>query len=1164
MTHQTEKPQISLDDKWDGASGTKFFSGTQAIALTMLLQARLDKQAGLNTAGFISGYRGSPLGNVDSTLWSIGGRLKDAGILFSPGVNEDLAATAVAGTQQFDQFPGARHDGVFAAWYGKGPGVDRSGDAFKHGNYLGAHQKGGVVIFYGDDHAGKSSTVAFQSEQAIIASSIPILYPSDPAEIVRFGLLAFSLSRYSGLWVSVKCVNEVVEQAGTFDVDIDGPAANLPPSPPGPPEGRHAGRKPFAPLRSEQIVNEFRLPLIEPFVRANAIDRVIVKRPGAKLGIVAAGKSYNDVRQAFDLLGLTLKDAAKAGLALYKLGCIWPIDGEGMTTFCEGLQTLFCVEEKKAFVETQIARLLVNRDLAPKLIGKRDEAGATILSDTLPLEPIQIAIALCDRMDAMGILPTSLRAASVRLRAKTTVAPLLADVRRAPFFCSGCPHSRSTRLPDGSQAMAGIGCHGMASFARPDENLPPLQMGAEGTNWIGIAPFNDTGHIFQNMGDGTYYHSGLLAIRAAVAAKVNITYKILYNDAVAMTGGQPVDGPLTVAAIAQQLRNEGVAKIWVLSDNPDYHRKTGGFPDSVNIGHRDSLDAVQRELRETSGCSILIYEQVCAAEKRRRRKRGTFPNPPKRMFIADGVCEGCGDCSEQSSCVSIMPKETALGRKRAIDQSSCNKDFSCNLGFCPSFITIHGAEPKKPEGVAMSGDLFKGLPIPRVASLESGSFNIMVAGIGGTGVITVGAMIGMAAHIEGKRASLFDMTGLAQKNGAVYSHIRIAPSADHIHAQRLGVGEADLLLGFDLVAALAPEAANSVAPGRTAAIVNADVVPTAAFQRDRDIRVEPEILLARLAKMIGKDAITQAAASDLALKLTGDTISANLMMVGMAAQLGLLPVGIAALEQAVRLNGVAVKLNLRALELGRLIVAAPERIAMLLDASRPNVAMPETLDEIVAHRSALLEAYQDARLAQRYRDRIGHVARAEQAAAPGSTILSVAVARAYARLLAIKDEYEVARLLTDPALHAEIRATFGEAGKIAFNMAPPFLGTGGPGGRPRKREMPGWVMLPALNLLKRLKGLRGGIFDPFGYARERRAERALLSAYEALLDRAVDRLSPANLDKAIALLTLANDVRGFGPVKMAAMHRYEEAVTIAEHAFEQQAVKRPKVSEPMV
>ncbi|MES2494491.1 MAG: indolepyruvate ferredoxin oxidoreductase family protein [Pseudomonadota bacterium] len=1120
---------ISLEDKWEQASGRILLNGTQAIARVLLAQAWLDDRAGLDTAGYVSGYRGSPLGNVDNTLWSIGRRLEAAKIRFHPGVNEDLAATAVAGTQQIAQLPGPRHQGVFAAWYGKGPGVDRSLDALRHGNYAGADRHGGVVLFYGDDHAGKSSTVAFQSEQAVSACLIPILYPADAGEIIDYGLHAYALSRYSGSWAAIKCVNEVVEQAATIDIDLPGFAPILPALANLPAEGQHAAIRPFNPLRAEQIVVEYRLPAATAYIRANRIDRTIFRADNPRLAIATAGKSYGDVRQALALLGLDEASAADLGLSLYKVGCIWPLDGDSLADFAQGHDTLLVVEEKKSFIELQAATALVNRASTPTLIGKYDAQGAPLLSSTLQLEPIAIARIIAGLLD----LPDT------GLTGATQSQPL--DTRRTPYFCSGCPHSRSTRIPEGSLSMTGIGCHTMANFVRPHEALLPTQMGGEGANWLGLAAFTDTPHIFQNMGDGTYYHSGLLAIRAAVASGANITYKILYNDAVAMTGGQPVDGPISVAEIARQVSAEGVTEIVVLSDAPSRHKRGDGFPAGVTIGHRDDLDTTQKRLREVKGCSVLIYEQTCAAEKRRRRKRGTMPDPERRLFIAEEVCEGCGDCSVQSTCVSIVPKQTPLGTKRAIDQSSCNKDYSCANGFCPSFITVSGAGLRKPKPLAFDEALLSDLPEPAV---RAGATNMMVAGIGGTGVITVGAILGMAAHIDGRAASAFDMTGLAQKNGAVFSHLRFAGAPADIHSQRLGEGEADIVLAFDLVAALSAEAIRTLAKGRTRVIANTEVVPTAAFQFNRDLRLEPEVMLARLNKALGADAVRVMDATGIAVALTGDSIASNMMLVGYAAQSGMLPVSIAAIEQAIRLNGVAVDLNLRAFRLGRLTVHAPEQLPVPQgDAPLPGV---EDLDDIVLVRAAHLEAYQDRALADRYRALVARVSEAERRAVPESDRLSRIVARTAASLLAIKDEYEVARLLTDPQLHARIRDRFADGARLGFNLAPPLLSRPGPDGRPRKREFPAWLMMPLFGLLKRLRPLRSTAFDPFGWTAERRAERALARDYLALVDRTVDRLSADAIDHAAALLSAAGEVRGFGPVKMAALETYKRRVAELE------------------
>lgn len=1128
---------VSLDDKWEVARGRIFLNGTQAIARALLAQAERDRRAGFDTAGYVSGYRGSPLGHVDTTLWSIGERLRAAGILFVPGVNEDLAATAVRGTQQLEAVPGARREGVFAAWYGKGPGVDRSIDALKHGNFAGAHAKGGVLAFYGDDHGGKSSSIAHQSEQAMASALIPSFYPADVGEIVAYSLMGYALSRFSGSWVGIKCVNEVVEQTATVDIDLDTILPVFPPRGDLPPEGVHNRRASFSPLREEEIVADYRLPLVQRFVRANRIDRTVFRSADPRLGLVTAGKSYTDTRAALAMLGLDDARAMALGVSLYKVGCIWPLEPEGLTAFAADHDTLFVIEEKKSFIELQVADVLFNRRDRPQLIGKRDMEGRRLLPATRQLEPIRIALAIADQLASLGMVDAAVWQARDRLQARLKQASAdKAGVARSPFFCSGCPHARSTRVPEGSLGMAGIGCHGMVGFVRPDEMLLPTHMGGEGLNWVGLAPFTDTPHIFQNMGDGTYYHSGLLAIRAAIAAGVNITYKILYNDAVAMTGGQPVDGPISVAEIAQQLHHEGVRAIVIVSDDPKRHRAAGGLPPGTRIAHRDTLDAIQRTLRETAGCTVLIYDQTCAAEKRRRRKRGQFPDPPRRLFIAEAVCEGCGDCSVQSTCVSLMPVETPLGTKRQIDQSSCNKDYSCLDGFCPSFISVEGAEPRKGTAVAIDPDLHTALPPARRAVIGAAGFNLMVAGIGGTGVITVGAILGMAVHIEGRAASLFDMTGLAQKNGAVYSHIRIAEMPTALHAPQLGRGEADLLLAFDLVAGVGEEAISTLADGRSRAVVNGDVAPTVAFQFDRHARVDSRSLVEMLRRRLGEGRVTVADATSLATALLGDSIGANLFLVGVAAQLGLLPVGTAAIEQAVRLNGVAVTFNLGAFRLGRLFVADPEAVEAMLPQRTP-LAVPG-LPAILAHRERMLEVYQDAAYAARYRSRVEQMLTAEEAVVAGSTRLTAAVAHNYAKLLAYKDEYEVARLLSDERLHAEIGKRFAPGAKLSFHLAPPVLGGKPVNGRSPKRKFAAAVILPMLKLLAGFKRLRGTPFDLFGYSAERRSERKLICDYEATLDEVAGKLTADNFDAAITLLSLPDGIRGFGPVKTAAVARY--------------------------
>lgn len=1144
------KVRVTLDDKWTRNTGRILLNGTQAIARVFLAQRWLDERAGLNTAGYVTGYRGSPLGNVDMTLWTITDRLEAADVRFQPGVNEDIAATAVRGTQQIGNVPGPRYDGVFAAWYGKGPGVDRSGDAFKHGNLAGSHPKGGVLLIYGDDHAGKSSTVAHHSEQAIAASLVPSLYPANVGEIIEYGLLAFAMSRFSGAWVAMKCVNEVVEQTASIDIDLTSFHPCLPADAILPPEGVHCRPGVTMPLREEQVALEYRLPLVQRFVRENAIDRVVLRGARPRLGLVAAGKSYSDTRQALRLLGLDDAQAASLGISLYKVGCIWPLEPVNAVNFAKQHDVVFVIEEKQAFVEPQLAAALINEPTRPLVIGKADEDAKTLLSSVLQIDPAALAAAIVDRLERLGLADRRLIDAAAGLRGyaapSASAAQAGAPPRRIPFFCSGCPHSRSTRVPDGSLSMTGIGCHTMVLFTRPDQALVPTHMGAEGTNWIGLAPFTDTKHVFQNMGEGTYYHSGLLAIRAAVAAKVNITYKILYNDAVAMTGGQPVDGSISVAEIANQVRHEGVETIVIVSDNPDYHRRNTGFPAGVRIEHRDALDEIQRGLREVPGCTVLIYEQTCAAEKRRRRKRDLYPDPPKRLFISKAVCEGCGDCSVQSTCVSLTPANTDFGVKRAIDQSSCNKDYSCLNGFCPSFITVRDAEPRKRPRADIGHDLYAGLPSARTAPLREDGFNVMITGIGGTGVVTVAAVLGMAAHIEGKASSMFDMTGLAQKNGAVFSHMRIADDPRQIHAQRLGRGEADLLLAFDVVGALAEEASATLSRGRTRALADSNVTETAAYQFNRNATVNQRRLIEELRGLVGVDALDTIAASRMATALLGNSIGGNMFMIGVASQKGLLPVGIEAIEQAVRLNGTAVSFNLEALQLGRLFAHDPARVKALLP--KPAALPDPSLAALVERRSAHLTAYQNAAYASRYRSLVERVHAAERALGDDE-VLSQAVAQNYAKLLAYKDEYEVARLLTDPNLQREIGATFGKEAKLSFNLAPPVLGGGLVNGRPRKWEFDARWTRPLLHVLARLKGLRGTVLDPFGRTRERRMERELIIEYEVLVTSVLNALNRFNHSDAVALLSLADMVRGYGPVKEEAVTNYRQKVATMRSKF---------------
>ena len=1121
---------VELSDKFDKDDGRIFISGTQALARLALIQRQLDKKRGLNTRGFISGYRGSPMGMLDSTLWREKTRMEEAGVVFQPGVNEDLAATAIWGTQQLDFFPDPLVDGVYAMWYGKGPGVDRSADVMRHGNNFGTHKHGGVLVAVGDDHPAKSSTVVNQSEPLLAALDIPVLYPSNVQEIIEFGLLGWELSRYCGLWVGLKTVNETLEQTQTVTLHTDDFSVELPD------RGLDADnvnikRLDFNPLAMNITVKRVRLPQVHKFVRSNNIDKLRIGGSGG-LGIVTSGKSYSDVIHALNLLGLNTAAAKELGIAIYKVGCVWPLEPEGLKEFARGRPELLFLEEKSSMLEPQAAQLFINEPERPRMVGKQDELGNTLLPSDIQLEPAAIADVIVARLTALGASQPGLCERHRALRQSlaenvqfTNAAPL--TIMRIPYFCSGCPHNTSTRVPEGSMAMAGIGCHTMAILKRTD-TLLPVHMGGEGMNWAGASAFSGTDHMFQNLGDGTYFHSGLLAIRAAVASGVNITYKILYNDAVAMTGGQPIDGSISVREMVHQVAAEGVRQVVVVSAEPGKFR--GALPAAVSIHPREELDTVQKQLREVSGTTVLIYEQTCAAEKRRRRKRGTYPDSPKRLFINDAVCEGCGDCSVQSTCVSIQPKETEFGTKRQIDQSGCNKDYSCAKGFCPSFVTVLDAELKKPSGVALDGALFEKLPTPTIADISHGNMGMMIAGIGGTGVITVGAVIGMAAHMEGKACSIFDMTGLSQKNGAVYSHLRIAQKQEDLDTQRIGAGEADLVLGFDLVAALAGDAAHTYSKGRTRIIGNSDVWPTVDFQFDRDLVIDEHQIEAIVVARTGADNAYFVDATNLAMKLCGDTIAANMFVVGYAAQLGLLPVSVAALKKAIELNGVAVKFNLTAFALGRLFAHSPDTVTALLPKSAA-AAPQQTLHELISARANHLRDYQNQAWAERYTALVEKVRVAEEAASAGSSDLTRAVAANLSKLMSYKDEYEVARLYTDPAFKQKLDEQFEPGYTLKYNLAPPMISRTNPStGLPMKREFGDWMLL-GFQVLAKLKRLRGTPLDIFGYTAERKMERGLICEYEALLEQILAGLSAAKLDTAVELARLPDGIRGYAHVK---------------------------------
>jgi indolepyruvate ferredoxin oxidoreductase len=1124
---------VTLEDKYSLDAGRVFLTGTQALVRLALIQRRRDASAGLNTAGFISGYRGSPLGGLDQQIWSARRLVESHHIRFNPGVNEDLAATSVWGAQQVGLLPGAKYDGVFGMWYGKGPGVDRSGDALKHANLAGTARFGGVLALAGDDHTCKSSTTAHQSEFAFLDAMIPVLSPAGVQEFLDLGLHGWALSRFSGCWAALKCVADTVDTSASVSVDPARVEIRMPIDFEMPPGGLNI-RWPDPPLEQEARLHGFKIRAAEAYARANRLDRVVFGAERPRLGIVASGKSYLDLRQALFELGIDHALASEIGLGVYKVVLAYPLEREALLGFATGLQELFVVEEKRAFIETQAKDILYHlpAERRPRLVGKSDERGAPLLTSAGELTPARIARAIADRLTPFY---TSDRIRARLAGIERTEAAANADsapIVRLPYFCSGCPHNSSTRIPDGSRALAGIGCHYMVQWM--DRNTATFtQMGGEGATWIGQAPFTAEPHVFVNLGDGTYFHSGVLAIRAAVAAKVNVTYKILYNDAVAMTGGQKLDGELSVPDLATQLAGEGVAKIVVVSDQPEKYPIGINFPKGTRVAHRDALEAIQKELRAWPGVSVLIYDQTCAAEKRRRRKRGLMEDPARRVFINEAVCEGCGDCGIQSNCVSIMPVETEFGRKRQIDQSSCNKDFSCIKGFCPSFVTIEGGQLRKRR--VEGPEHFVVLPEPKVPALDR-NFGIYVAGIGGTGVVTIGALLGMAAHLEGRGCGILDMTGLAQKGGAVVTHIRLAPSADDIHSVRLSTGGCDLLLACDMVTASTADALAKFSPGKTHAVVNTEEAATGEFTRRPDLGFPAADIRKRLEAALGAGRADWIEASRLATALLGDSIATNLFVLGYAYQKGFLPLSGAAIEQAIRLNAVAVDANLRAFLWGR---RAAHDLAATRKAASPTLGGPQArrlstdLEETIERRASELVRYQNAAYAERYRALIQRVRKAEADRTPGRSGLTAAVARSLFKLMAYKDEYEVARLYSDPSFTAAIKANFEGDYRLNFHLAPPLLAERDPETGHLKKQSFGPWMLQAFGLLAQLRFLRGSWADPFGYTAERRAERRLVREFERTIEEVVQGLSLDNHAIAVELALVPERIRGFGHVKEA-------------------------------
>ncbi|HTV88609.1 MAG TPA: indolepyruvate ferredoxin oxidoreductase family protein [Stellaceae bacterium] len=1134
-----ELAAVTLDDKYSLDKGRIYLTGTQALVRLPLMQRQRDAAAGHATGCFISGYRGSPLGGFDQALWGARRFIEKNHIKFQPAINEELAATAVWGSQQVRLFSGARYDGVFAMWYGKGPGVDRSGDALKHGNSAGSAALGGVLALAGDDHTCKSSTLAHQSELAFIDAAIPVLHPAGVEEILELGLYGWAMSRYSGCWVAFKTVAEQMDSSASIAIDPARADIVAPQDFEMPPGGLNI-RWPDTPLDQEARLHRYKLPAALAFARANRLDRIVSAAPQPRFGILTTGKSYLDVRQALDELGIGAAEAAALGISLYKVAMPWPLEPEGVRRFAEGLAEVLVVEEKRAIIETQLKEQLYNwpADRRPRIVGKFDERGEWMLPSNGELAPGQIARVIARRLAGFGEFSwLQERLCDLEARERPAGGEIV-PFQRTPYFCSGCPHNTSTRVPDGSRALAGIGCHYLSQFM--DRNTATFtQMGGEGAPWIGQAPFTETTHVFANIGDGTYTHSGILAIRAAVAAGVNMTYKVLFNDAVAMTGGQPLDGQLTVPAVARQLAAEGVRPIVVVTDEPDKYPLGGVFPAGVAVRHRDDLDAVQRELRELPGVTAIVYDQTCAAEKRRRRKRGRFPDPPQRVFINDLVCEGCGDCSAASNCLSVVPVETEFGRKRAIDQSSCNKDFSCLNGFCPSFVTVQGGALRRREASDLDEANLPPLPEPALSPLAE-PYGILVTGVGGTGVVTIGALIGMAAHLEGKGVTVLDMTGLAQKGGAVLSHVRIAERPEQIHAVRIAAGNADLLLGCDLVVAAGAEALSRLRAGRSRAIVNSHETITGDFPRNSDLPFPSRALKRAITAALGGSEAEFVDATRLATGLLGDSIATNLFMLGYAYQKGQVPVSSAAIDRAIELNAVAVEFNRGAFRWGRraaIDAALVEARAMPKSAAPESHRLSATLEEKLARRVAILTQYQHAAYGARYAGRIRRLREIEAARVPGSAALADAAAQALFKVMAYKDEYEVARLYADSDFRQRVAEQFDGDYRLRFHLAPPLLANRDAATGHLKKRVYGPWMLGAFRVLARLRRLRGTAFDPFGRTAERRAERQLIADYEAVLDEIEQNLAPHNYLAAVELARLPLEIRGFGHIKAANLAR---------------------------
>ncbi len=1130
MSHTELLDSYQLDDRYLRDTGRVFLTGTQALVRLPLMQRALDRQAGLNTAGFISGYRGSPLGGYDQALWQARDLLDRNQIRFQPGVNEDLAASAIMGTQQIENDPHRTVDGVFAIWYGKGPGIDRSGDALRHGNAMGSSPHGGVLVVAGDDHGAVSSSFPHQSDVAFMAWMMPTLNPATIAEYLSYGLYGIALSRFSGTWVGFKAISESVE-SGVSLVLPPPPQFRIPADFTPPPGGLHQ-KLPELPGTYVEERLQAKIAAVRAFAHANPLDYTVFGLRDARFGMVTTGKGHLDAMEALRLLGIDESKAREIGIDVYKVGMVWPLDVAGIKRFLAGKEEFLVVEEKRGIIESELKESFYDYsgNKPHYMVGKFDETGQPLVPWTGELSPTLLAPIIAQRIQRVFPHLDFTRQLAALREARVESKPII-GVSRTPYFCSGCPHSSSTHVPDGSEAQTGIGCHVMAAWMDRNTTGTLFQMGAEGVNWVGRSPFNGNRHIFQNMGEGTYFHSGLMAIRQAVAAKINITYKILYNDAVAMTGGQPVDGQLSVPMIAQQVRAEGVQRIALVARYPDTYIGDGSLPTGTTLHAREEIDAVQRELREVPGTSVLIYEQTCATELRRRRKRGKAEVPAERVFINELVCEGCGDCAVQSNCLSVVPVDTPFGRKKRIDQSTCNVDLSCLKGNCPSLVTVTGVQLRRPESAGLSEAVrarIEALPAPDV-QLHAQTHDLLVTGVGGTGVVTVGALITMAAHLEGKGASVLDFMGFAQKGGAVLGYVRLGRTPADLHQSRIDSGMADSWIACDLVVATSPKAMATLKRNTTRIAASTSMIQTGDFLRHPDADIGNTERLTTLARAVGEGNLTELDASTYALKLMGDTVFANIMTLGFAWQQGLVPVSREALARAIELNGVAIKANQAAFQWGRLLAVDPDFVHVQAGTT-PQPA--ETLEHAINRRRDYLAEYQDAELAERYAQAIQTIRAREASVAVNDLAVTEMTVKLYFRLLAHKDAYEVARLFVSPGFAESVNASFSGTPRINYHLAPGAL-FGRPGSRLTKRRYGAWFRLP-LRILASLRPLRGTWIDPFRHTPEAATQRELLAQFETLLAFASNQMTAANRAGILEQISVFAGVRGFGSIRESA------------------------------